>query len=315
VTFYGSQFEPGTPGKANLIQGKVGDLIANDQTAFDAVIPQLDLPLSPQGSYKALQNMQAASGTLFNRLALLVVSNGDFAPKCGSTSLADLAKGGLAAGMDTYVMALSGSTVNAGNAAAIGAVGGNGGAARFFDLTDPSKTASGAANALSTIQNDLATCVYNLPNTTCGYNEIDSTYRCTQFGDVTIEANATISYFANYPGGGASAAIVRDPTCNASSSTTANGWSREGDHIRICGAPCETLRTQLKNNAAYHLAQGEDPPALPIFISNCAGDTPLTDGGAPPPLVDSGSDSSTTPDAGPDAAGSDAGVQDASAGG
>ncbi len=136
----------------------------------------------------------------------------------------------------------------------------------------------------TTVVTQLGTCLYELP------------------AGLTSPAQAQVTY--SIPGAPATVVAV-DPTCNAGSQNTANGWNvDENERLRICGTACTDLRNAILLAGATALSNNVAVPDVPVNAALLCGVG--ADAGAPSPAATDGG--STSP---PDAAGTDASSVDA----
>jgi hypothetical protein len=74
-----------------------------------------------------------------------------------------------------------------------------------------------------------------------------------------MDASWTVSYLA----AGVPAIVPQNGQCNAANASTVDGWSIDGDRVRICGPSCANIRTSL-SEASLIAATGQPVPYLPI---------------------------------------------------
>jgi hypothetical protein len=221
--------------KVATILSDTNNVKAADTTWF------VDAALKTNGAYQALAAQVAAApaGTVFNRVAVLVIANRPAAADCPIGTLpSDEAAAALAGSPSvfTYVVALN-SPNGAYDTTELSAMATKGGTT-MFDAT--SNQAIGGV-ALNTVESDLGSCLYSKP--------------------AGIDTGATVSY--TDPLTLQTTNVTFDGTCNATS-TTANGWNFDGSGVRICGAACASLRGVLTNAANVANAQMMTAPDVPV---------------------------------------------------
>jgi hypothetical protein len=250
------------------VVGKTSSAMSTDTSLY------IDAALSPTNAYKALTNL-TSGGTSYNRLAVLLIENRTIPTTptdCGSTHLAPDAESAAAfsaSDIYTYVITLGNASQTTAmddtEANLIALNGGPSTGTRFFDArTD----ASVGGEAFNSIVSDLGSCLYEKPSTTTTATIISYTNPLTQ-------QTTTVPF---------------DSTCSQANETTAAGWNIDAGRIRICGSPCDTLRSALSDSANAALAMNLSAPSIPVTATQLCSGTTAADGGTSP-TVDSGSTS------------------------
>ncbi len=267
---------------AEVAQTQIATVVGKASNALSTDPPlYIDAALSPNNAYKALTNL-TAGGTVYNRLALLLIENRTIPTMpedCGGPSSPDSeAKDAYASsGIYTYVIALGNASqttpMDDTEANLIALSGGPSTGTRFFDArTD----ASVGGQAFNSIVSDLGSCLYEKPSTTTSSTIISYTNPLTQ-------QSVTIPF---------------DATCSQANETTASGWNIDSGRIRICGAPCDTLRSALSTSADAALAMNVSAPSIAVTATQLCSGTTAADGGSTA-TIDSGTvDASVQVDAG-----------------
>ncbi len=206
----------------------------------------MNLEPAMEGAYGALRMHQTTpAGGVFNRRALLIIANRDFAGTCGGALPADLASAAFANdGIHTYVAALplGGTTPQEG--AAIAAAG----ATSFYSGEED------VASGVNEIINDLGSCLYEAPDPSLfgGSSTLPDPSKLSYLDPIT-QARTDISVNAS---------------CNATTQDSADGFNQEADGtIRICGASCQALRDTLTTASGIYALNGLAAPRIPIQIS------------------------------------------------
>lgn len=223
--------------------GNAANVLATD----DPVL--LDAALRPEGAFAALDALQPDVSARFNRKAILVIGNRDFTSSCAAGVLpSQLAADGLAThDIYTYSVVLDApaSSVPAGNPAGDSAnLATSGGTVGYNAIDDDAE----GAKALQEIVNDLGSCFYDIPAN----------------ADEILIPEAELSYlnpltFERFD-------IPQNAGCTEQA-TGVDGWAREAEGVRICGAPCQSLRDMLTEVAGYYILQDKPVPAVPIIVS------------------------------------------------
>jgi hypothetical protein len=156
-----------------------------------------------------------------------------------------------------------------------------------LDARDVSTNASGAGAAkavselgtFTQILSKLGTCLYEIPQT-------EGITSSSPLSSVQIQYTKPVPPGTVLPpGANAPVRVPADPNCNQAASLSdagiANGWSFDGNRIRICGAACDGIRTQVQNAAAIGVATGTYPD-VPVTI------TPLCSAGGPSDATSAG---------------------------
>ena len=216
----------------------------------------LDAAMRSDSAYQTLRNLTPSGGSAeFNRRALLIVGNRDFTGGCGGDTPADLAAAAFGASNDkihTYTVVLesdgtvSGAPVS--DAAAIASAGGTTG----YDATAAPEE---GASAIAEIIADLGSCLYDAPNATT----LDTP---SELDEVTVSYLDPITLERTN--------AVFNSSC--SEGATVDGWNvTDNGGIRICGAPCDHLRTVLGDVASYAAAQQAPAPEVPVVAFTACG--------------------------------------------
>ncbi len=251
-------------GEAEAVQPFIAAELANPSGGIDMADGDLDIEIGLQGAYGALATAMSSTGN-FNRRAAVLVGNRNLRATCGGMDdLPTVAANALGSTDElyTYVAVLEPgqNTVDMTNPVADGsAIATAGGTSAFDGVNDPAEGALAVQKVLS----DLGSCVYDLQSTDNGQtNFVDI------FADITDPMDpieAQLSYLDPVDFGRTD--IPRDPNCSAANTDSANGWNLEGTVVRICGQPCEALRTTLNDTAAFYATQGQPGPEVPIRIT------------------------------------------------
>ncbi|MEM9692871.1 MAG: hypothetical protein AAGA56_10025, partial [Myxococcota bacterium] len=238
--------------------GTTDNLLPND--------PEITLDRALTEAYRLLEayRTEGEQARVFNRQAVVVVGNRNLqgAACTAGTSPAELAAAALnptdgAEPIFTYVAVLDAPATaeNFGDdpVASATALAAAGGTSVFNGVSDEAE----GARAVQGIINDLGSCVYNFPEST------------TQTAFALNNDEAELVYVN--PITGARFLIPRVDGCENGDSTV-NGWGRvtlaQGtEGIRVCGQPCEDLRTVLDDTATFFAVQGQPAPAIPIRVT------------------------------------------------
>ncbi len=264
--------------------------------------PPRALSVALDGAYKkliALSAARAVAGTAYNKIGVLVLGDGTFDDDCGTgidfTHLRDTIYGGIA----TYAVLFGkqDQTENLTGLANAQTLGNAGffNADAFTPQPKDDTRPNNAADALSRVTQDLASCVYDAPD--------------------ALKGTGSVTYLNPLPPAH-TVAVAFNANCSGATQTTEKGWNLEtvanskAARVRVCGTDCTSLQDVLKTTAALALNSNQAPPAVPIYVQSCSSQTatPSIDGGAPPKDASAG-DSAPPPDAG-----TDSGPVDASGG-
>lgn len=237
-----------------VVRNEIADRLADPATLLSDD-PQLFLDAAMNGAYGALAALMPTESQTFNRRAVAIVGNRDLQQHCGASpgDPITLATDALAnEGIYTYVAVLDapagapqfGDDPQA-SAAAIATAGGT----QVFDaIVDETE----GALAVQKVLNDLGSCVYDPPSG----NAATVASHLIFVDPVTLQRSD----------------VARNDACN-SEAAAVDGWGVESNgRIRICGAPCASLRTTLTNTAAYFAALGEPAPRVPIIAAVACAD-------------------------------------------
>jgi len=297
----GGAFLPELTGKTvTTAQADIAALIGGkDPAALPA--PPRALAVALEGAYTKLTTLAAtalANKTPYNRLAVLVLGDGNFDDDCGtSKNLPTISHAAQATNDIATYTVLFGQQPPPGQPQQPNPSGLNGAGLLSTTGIFNADTATGgsldnAPNALAQVTQDLASCVYDAP--------------------AGLKGTGTVAYLNPLPPAG-QVRIAYNAACSNGAST--NGWNLETvaggsvSRVRICGQDCDNLRTVLKNTAVIALNSNQPPPAIPIYVHSCTDQppTPSIDGGSTGPKDAGTFDSGTTPDSGTDSGPVDAG--------
>lgn len=236
----------------DTVRGPIADALGDPGTLI-ADDPMLMLDGALPGAYDALRGLTPAESEQFNRRAVIVVGNRDLQGHCMPTA-SDPAALAQAAfdddGLFTYVAVLEApaSAEQFGDdpqvsGAAIAAAGGT----EVFDAI--ADEAEGAL-AVQKVLNDLGSCVYDAPA-----NDVAGRATHLAFVDPVTLVRTD---------------IAKNDACDSeAASSLEDGWGVEPGtgRVRICGAPCQTLRDALTDSAAFFAALGEAAPRIPVVAT------------------------------------------------
>ncbi len=224
--------------------GDTGTLLPDD--------PQLFLDGAMLGAYDALAALEPIESSRFNRRALIVVGNRDLQAHCAAGDTpAELAAAALADdNLYTYAVVLKapaaaeqfGDDPQA-SAAAIATAGGT----QVFDAVADENE---GPLAVQKVLNDLGSCVYDPASPLVEQAGTHLSY----VNPVTLERTD----------------IERNDDCNSEASAeSVDGWGIEtdGGGVRICGAPCASLRDTLTDAATFFAILGQPAPRIPIVTA------------------------------------------------
>jgi len=248
-------------GDAEVVQPLIAAELANPSGGIDATDGDLDIEIGLLGAYTALGDATSSTGT-FNRRAAVVIGNRNLNATCGLGDELPTVAGNALTGPDelyTYVAVLEPgpNTVDPTTPTADGAAIATAGGTTVFDgVTDPTEGALAVQKVLS----DLGSCVYDLKA------EESPTDFVQIFEGIEAE-NLVVQLSYLDPVDFSRTDIPRDTQCTAGTEGTATGWNRDDSVVRICGQPCEDLRTTLNDTAAFYATQGQPAPEVPIRIT------------------------------------------------
>ncbi len=253
--------------------------------------PPRALGVALEGAYAKLSVMAAtalAKKTPYNRLAVLVLGDGNFDDDCGTSK--NLPAISHAAGdVATYTVLFGRQDLAPNPAGLVGA-----GTIQTSGLFNADSKTGGdpnnAASALAQVTQDLASCVYDAPP--------------------GLKGTGTVAYLNPLP---PAQQVKISYNASCANGVDAPGWNLESvsggsvSRVRICGSDCANLQTVLKNTAAIALQSNQAPPAIPIFVHSCSNQpaTPSIDGGSG--AKDAGVDGAVPVDSGSDTGSADAG--------
>ncbi len=295
--------------KAIVAQQKIAGKLSTKGSPENPLLDpprQLDAALDRNGVYKLLRTLKSQAAEPYSKLAVLVLSNGDFTEECSQTSLPAQAVDARADDIKTYVVMFGRKNASTDpnrvtKAAALAAAGGT----PFFNVdTGAGGSEAAGLDALGQVTTDLATCVYDIPGKSCTL-DTNGTLKC--LGGTPLEGTRAVSYFNPLPPTPGQVKIPFNAACSITTRDTAPGWNLDPNgRVLICGSDCNALRDVLKNTAKLYEILHQAPPAVPIHVSNCK-ETPT-------PKPEAGADSGRPPEAGSDSGATDAGPTDASGG-
>ena len=114
----------------------------------------------------------------------------------------------------------------------------------MLDATSPKSQASQVLARFSQTVTQLGTCLYELPP------GIDSSATLNFTIPVPIPPIATMAPV--------SLTIPPATNCNATNQQSANGWSVDGSHVRVCGSFCNEIQQTVEAVTAVTLASSPD---------------------------------------------------------
>jgi hypothetical protein len=255
-------FEPSIKGQAdignNLLDQGDGGTFAPGNTPWY-------LEAALDGTYQALVTERTSAKETFNRTAVMLFFDRDFAttpPDCGGShkNAIQEAQAGLGEGIETYVVYLKNAddTDAGGNAgpqalsdATALAMGFNPNLKYFFDASQGSASALAAtqAEALATIVADLGSCVYEVPQG-IGPEAILS------FPDLAVSKSILN--------------VKNADDCSTDDPATTPTWVFDNQHIHVCPDTCQRIidavQADQANTAQNNILKGTANVAAGITV-------------------------------------------------
>jgi hypothetical protein len=190
-----------------------------------------------------------SDGGTYNKRALLILGNQDFAPHCGATNTEDVARTAFNDAdplkkVSTYVVQFGPRTAQSDAAKPIAekiARAGSGDKIGAFDARGTDS--KNGFDAFYQVVGDLGACVYDAPKSVPGDGDTLSYYDPVKLTTTVVKFNA---------------ACLND--------TNAQGFAVDSaKRVRMCGTACNDLRDALKASAAFAAKDGKTPPGIPVF--------------------------------------------------
>jgi len=228
-----------------------------DRVAGAPPLKPLDSEVALSGAIREAALALEAKGAEYERRAILVIGNRGFdaSPTC-STSPANAALSARGVGVSTYVVMLTRDQNGGGTADAPPPVpganelglAGSGNVHGVFDArTRAAKTSGVAQNALRTIVNELATCVYDVGGAPPAAGDV-----LTYSDPVAVPPQKT--FFSIAPVAGC-----------ITGTENVDGYTVTGNRLRVCGKSCSDYRDILRKAALYNNQYTQPAGAVPMF--------------------------------------------------
>jgi hypothetical protein len=237
----------------------IGMLLQDRERVLTEDPPQFFLEAALQAAYNTVAQVTPTGGEVFNRRAVVVITNRDsLAGSCpgpAATELAARALGSADAPIFTYAIALDSD-----EAPAPGSEGQvlesatelaeAGGTEVYNGVEDEQK----GARAVNDILTELGTCLYEVKRPD------DSTE--------PLPNSASIAYLNPNTPTKRAVSISYNQECSEASAAEGSGWNHEGGLVRLCGADCKALRKVIGDVSVFHAAQdGKALPAVPLVAT------------------------------------------------